>query len=169
MYDVEELFDSRVVIGCKLEQLIYSRSYTKKEVCEKVGISRPTLDKLLSGQVTNKTNFEKHMSKLLDFLSLSPSELVGGIDNPYNQAKNLRNILKLNMDELSNRSGISIEKLQKIESGENIPLSDLRDVAVTLGTSVIGLLGKNYFQTTVNKLCYLINEDGSTIRSVGGF
>lgn len=102
MRDFEKLFDSRYVIGCKLEQLIKNRSYTKKSVCDGVGISRPTLDKLIAGDVTNKINFEKHMTKLLAFLSVTPNELLGGIDNPYNQSRDLRDILHLNLDELSN-------------------------------------------------------------------
>lgn len=169
MRDFEKLFDSRYVIGCKLEQLIKNRSYTKKSVCDGVGISRPTLDKLIAGDVTNKINFEKHMTKLLAFLSVTPNELLGGIDNPYNQARNLRDILHLNLDELSHKSGVSIENLEKIEAGENIPLTDLRDVAMMLGTSVLGLLGNNYFRTTVNSFSYLINEKAQTIRSVSGF
>lgn len=56
------------------------------------------LDKLIAGDVTNKINFEKHMTKLLAFLSVTPNELLGGIDNPYNQARNLRDILHLNAE-----------------------------------------------------------------------
>ncbi len=141
----------------------------KKFVFEGDGISRPTLDKLIAGDVTNKINFEKHMTKLLAFLSVTPNELLGGIDNPYNQARNLRDILHLNLEELSHKSGVSIENLKKIEAGENVPLADLRDVAMMLGTSVLGLLGNNYFQTTVNSFSYIINENAQTIRSVGGF
>lgn len=77
MYDMNDLFNSRDVVGCKLNQIIGSHKYTKSNVCTGAGISRPTLDKLLNGEVTNKTNFEKHISKLLAFLSLTPSELMG--------------------------------------------------------------------------------------------
>ena len=100
---------------------------------------------------------EKHMTKLLAFLSVTPNKLLGGIDNPYNQSRDLQDILHLNLDELSYKSGVSIENLEKIEAGENIPLTDLRDVAMMLGTSVLGLLGNDYFQTTVNSFSYLIN------------
>ena len=71
MYDMNDLFNSRDVVGCKLNQIIGSHKYTKSNVCTGAGISRPTLDKLLNGEVTNKTNFEKHISKLLAFLSLT--------------------------------------------------------------------------------------------------
>lgn len=82
--------------------LVVNWSSLLTTVCNGVGISRPTLDKLIAGDVTNKINFEKHMTKLLAFLSVTPNELLGGIDNPYNQSRDLRDILHLNLDELSN-------------------------------------------------------------------
>ena len=115
MYDMNDLFNSRDVVGCKLNQIIGSHKYTKSNVCTGAGISRPTLDKLLNGEVTNKTNFEKHISKLLAFLSLTPSELMGGIANPFTDSKTLRDALHLDLQQLSQRCGLSIDELQKIE------------------------------------------------------
>ena len=53
MYNMNDLFNSRDVVGCKLNQIIGSHKYTKSNVCTGAGISRPTLDKLLNGEVTN--------------------------------------------------------------------------------------------------------------------
>ena len=50
MYDMNDLFNSRDVVGCKLNQIIGSHKYTKSNVCTGAGISRPTLDKLLNGE-----------------------------------------------------------------------------------------------------------------------
>ena len=146
MYDMNDLFNSRDVVGCKLNQIIGSPKYTKSNVCTGAGISRPTLDKLLNGEVTNKTNFEKHISKLLAFLSLTPSELMGGIANPFTDSKTLRDALHLDLQQLSQRCGLSIDELQKIEAGEDVPLAELRDVAYCLGTGVTGVLGDGYFK-----------------------
>ena len=129
MYDMNDLFNSRDVVGCKLNQIIGSHKYTKSNVCTGAGISRPTLDKLLNGEVTNKTNFEKHISKLLAFLSITPSELMGGIANPFTDSKTLRDALHLDLQQFSQRCGLSIDELQKIEAGEDVPLAELRDVA----------------------------------------
>ena len=118
---MNDLFNSRDVVGCKLNQIIGSHKYTKSNVCTGAGISRPTLDKLLNGEVTNKTNFEKHISKLLAFLSLTPSELMGGIANPFTDSKTLRDALHLDLQQLSQRCGLSIDELQKIEAGEDVP------------------------------------------------
>ena len=124
-----------------------SHKYTKSNVCTGAGISRPTLNKLLNGEVTNKTNFEKHISKLLAFLSLTPSELMGGIANPFTDSKTLRDALHLDLQQLSQRCGLSIEELQKIEAGEDVPLAELRDVAYCLGTGVTV-----YWATVIFKL-----------------
>lgn len=169
MYDMNDLFNSREVVGCKLNQLICKRNYTKSNVCTGAGISRPTLDKLLNGKVTNKTNFEKHISKLLAFLSLSPSELMSGIANPFTDSKTLRDALRLNLQQLSQQCGLPIDELQKIEAGEDVPLSELRDVAFCLGTGVTGVLGDGYFQTQVSNMDYFVKNDSTTINSPGGF
>lgn len=169
MYDMNDLFNSREVVSCKLNQIIDSHKYTKSGVCTGAGISRPTLDKLLNGEVTNKTNFEKHISKLLAFLSLTPSELMGGIANPFTDSKNLRDALHLDLQQLSQQCGLPIDELQKIEAGEDVPLSELRDVAFCLGTGVTGVLGDGYFQTTVSNMDYFVKNDPTTINSPGGF
>ena len=169
MYEINDLFNFRNVVGCKLTQIIDKRGYTKSGVCTGAGISRPTLDKLLNGDVTNKINFEKHLSKLLAYLSLSPGELMGGIANPFTGAKHLRQAYRLDLSELSQMTGLSIEELQKIEAGEEVPLEDLRDVAACLGTSVRGVLGNGYFQTQISTMDLLFPNDPTTINSPGGF
>lgn len=169
MYDMNDLFNSRDVVGCKLNQIIGSHKYTKSNVCTGAGISRPTLDKLLNGEVTNKTNFEKHISKLLAFLSITPSELMGGIANPFTDSKTLRDALHLDLQQFSQRCGLSIDELQKIEAGEDVPLAELRDVAYCLGTGVTGVLGDGYFQPPVSSMNYFVKNDPTTIQSPGGF
>lgn len=48
MYNMNDLFNSRDVVGCKLNQIIGSRKYTKSNVCTSAGISRPTLDSIVT-------------------------------------------------------------------------------------------------------------------------
>ena len=144
-YDMDLLFNTRDVVGSKLEQIIHTRGYTKSGVCAGANISRPTLDKLLNGEVTNKTNFEKHITKLLAHLSLTPSELMGNIIHPFTNAKSLRKALRIELEDLSRISGVSVETLKKLDSGEDVPLEDLRDIALCLGTGVRGVLGDGYF------------------------
>lgn len=169
MYTIDELFNYRDVVGCKLEQIISARDYTKSGVCAGAGISRPTLDKMLGGEVTSKTNFEKHTVKLLAFLGLTPSEFMGSVDNPCANQKQLRKALNVDLARLSQMSGVSIEELKRIEAGENAPLVELRDIAFCLGTGVRGVLGDGYFQTQLAHMNYFVDSDPTTIRSPGGF
>ena len=65
MYEVGDLFDKRSVVGARLEEILSEQGYSKSKFCKMCGISRPTIDKLLSGNLTSKANFEKHISKIL--------------------------------------------------------------------------------------------------------
>lgn len=69
----------------------------------------------------NIDNFEKHISKLLAFLSLTPSELMGGIANPFTDSKTLRDALHLDLQQLSQRCGLSIDELQKLKLAKMSP------------------------------------------------
>lgn len=169
MYTMDDLFDARNVVGRKLEQLLAKRNLTKRSVCESAGISRPTLDKILSGDLTNKANFEKHMTKILAVLSLTPNELMGKIENPYNEVSQLRTALRKRIEEVSTACNITTEELKNIEAGGDAPLGVLRDIACYLGTSVRGLRGENYFQTTLSSMEDFIDNDPMTINSPGAF
>lgn len=70
------VFENRRQFSYKLQQLMVERSYTKARFCEEVGISRPTLDKLLSGNVTSLATFEKHVNKIADCLGINPRDMV---------------------------------------------------------------------------------------------
>ena len=169
MYTMDDLFDVRNVVGRKLEQLITKRGITKRSACEGAGISRPTLDKILAGELTNKANFEKHVTKILAFLALTPNELMGQIENPYNEVSQLRKALRRRVEEVSAACNISVEEIQNIEAGEEVPLAVLRDIACYLGTSVRGLRGENYFQTTLSSMGDFIDNDPTSVTSPGAF
>ena len=52
---LDKLFDLRSNIGNKLELIMEDRKITKAQLCSEAGISRPTLDKMIGGEITNKT------------------------------------------------------------------------------------------------------------------
>lgn len=149
MYTIEDLFDKRQVIGTKLEQLLLERSYTKTQFCKDSGISRPTLDKVLSGSITSQTNYEKHMIKILNCLSLTPDMILGNVQNPFIRANEIKKAMRISSEEIAQATGISIQRLREIESGKDAKTSELRDIALCLSTSVRGLLGTNFFETQV--------------------
>ena len=169
MYDMNDLFNSRDVVGCKLNQIIGSHKYTKSNVCTGAGISRPTLDKLLNGEVTNKTNFEKHISKLLAFLSLTPSELMGGIANPFTDSKTLRDARHLAVLRGGHLRQLQFFAVHQWKVHIVGSIVEDRGVAYCLGTGVTGVLGDGYFQTPVSSMDYFVKNIPTTIHSPGGF
>ena len=170
MYDIEDLFDKRCVIGANLEQILEERNYTKAELCKKAGVSRPTLDKLLAGTLTSKTNYEKHISKILDCLSINPDILLGNVKNEYSRTRAIRNILRISSEEIAQATGITLSRLKEIESGEKASIAELRDVAICLSVSVSCLLGLNFFEPQIATLddCIRYNKL-SEMENLSGF
>lgn len=164
MYTIEDLFDKRSVVGSKLEQVFEQRGYTKAQICRESGISRPTLDKVLSGMLTSKTNYEKHIIKILGVLSITPDMLLGNIQNKYIQARTIRNAMQISAEEIAKSTGISKKRLQEIESGEEATPAELRDIALFLSTSVRSVLGTSCFDTqiaTMDTILNAYNEDAA--------
>lgn len=71
-----DLFEMRKIVGLKLKEYIKSQGFSKVSFCKKTDISRPTLDKILNGEVDNKSTFDKHLKKILGFLSITPYALI---------------------------------------------------------------------------------------------
>lgn len=78
-----ELFDNRKVIGNNLLQFIKEKGYSKLSFSKIVDISRPTLDKIIKGEVDSKTTFISHIKKIIDKKIISIEEFMNykDIDN----------------------------------------------------------------------------------------
>lgn len=166
MYNTKDLFNQRSVFSAKLEQIINSQSITKAKLCKEAGISRPTLDKLLSAEITNETNFEKHVTKILKILHLTPDAIMGNTHHAYNKMRQIKKALHISDESISTATGISLAKLEEIEAGANASLAELRDIALCCRTSVRGLLGTNHFDIPISEHTYFI-ENGSFERPHG--
>ena len=70
------LFEERVLVAEKLKACIRDFGYTKCSFAGLTNISRPTLDKLLSGSIDNKSSFDKHLKKVLALLDMTGEELL---------------------------------------------------------------------------------------------
>jgi transcriptional regulator with XRE-family HTH domain len=73
---IDDLFEKRSLVAAKLKECLKERGYTKVSFAKVTDISRPTLDKILSGEVNNKSTFSKHIDKILSELNLSAEELL---------------------------------------------------------------------------------------------
>ena len=154
MYQVADLFDRRSTFAIKLEKYLEAKSITKSQLCKEAGISRPTLDKILSAEITNRTNFIKHVTKILDYLRVSPDSLMSDIKNPFNRMRQMKNALKLADESVAEVTGICVERLKAIESGAEATKAELRDIAFCFQTSVRGILGTNYFNVPMARPDY---------------
>ena len=75
-YSFDELFEKRDLVASKLKDCIRDKGYTKVSFAAKADISRPTLDKLLNGNIDNKCTFDRHLQKILKMLNMSVEELM---------------------------------------------------------------------------------------------
>ena len=72
----DELFEYRSTVAEQLKKCLRAQNFTKVSFSNKSNISRPTLDKLLSGTIPSKSTFDKHIQKILDVLNMSATELM---------------------------------------------------------------------------------------------
>lgn len=79
------LFEQRILVAEKLKACIRDLGFTKVSFCKRVGISRPTLDRLMNGVIDNKSTFDKHLRKILDALGMTADELLFYSTNLGNQ------------------------------------------------------------------------------------
>ena len=159
MYAIEDLFDHRELFSANLERFMESRSLTKANYCKTVGISRPTLDKLLNADITNAANFKKHVTKILDSFHISLDVIMGAPHYSFIRMRELKKALNISDDEITAATGIHRSKLKDIEAGAaRTSLSNLRDIALCCKTSTRGLLGTNYFDVSLSTPFDFVSE-----------
>lgn len=158
MYSIENLYDMQSVVGARIEKILREREYTKTRFCNDVSISRPTLDKLLCGSITNKTNYEKHIKKILDYLDMSPDMLMGNVKNRYSRSKSLQEKLRIDDISLAQFAGVPVTRLKEIEAGADANIAELRDLALALRTNVRTILGNNYFPIQLSVASYVLKD-----------
>lgn len=74
--EFDTLFEQRILVGNKLKDCIRNSGYTKISFSKKTDISRPTLDRLLSGAIDSKSTFDKHLQKILNVLNMTAEQLL---------------------------------------------------------------------------------------------
>ncbi len=141
---IDRLFENRVAVGARIQREMQISGITKSKLCNDTGISRPTLDKLLAGEVTNKKNFDKHIGKIFLYLNIDLDKVA---IRPMN-IRSIRNKLHLPAELISESTGISKERLLEIESGSEATISEYRDIAAYLGTSTRTLKNESFFENT---------------------
>lgn len=62
----EKLFEKRKLVGDNVLSIIKNKGYTKSSFSKITDISRPTLDKIIKGDIDNKTTFISHIRKIVE-------------------------------------------------------------------------------------------------------
>lgn len=72
----DNLFENRIEIAEILNKYLEDKGISIVSLSKETSISRPTLYRLLRGEIDNKTSFDKHMRKILEFLGMSAEDLL---------------------------------------------------------------------------------------------
>ncbi|HHW66217.1 helix-turn-helix domain-containing protein [Defluviitalea raffinosedens] len=73
---MELLFQNRKLIGENILKLIKDNGYTKNSFSTLIDVSRPTLDKLIKGEIDNLTTFKKHIQKIMQSQNINEEQLL---------------------------------------------------------------------------------------------
>ncbi|MDH7565934.1 MAG: helix-turn-helix transcriptional regulator [Clostridiales bacterium] len=82
---MELLFENRKLIGKNILNIIKDNGYTKSSFSRLTNISRPTLDKLIKGEVDSLATFKTHIQKILDSQNIDEEQLLNYV--PKHNAK----------------------------------------------------------------------------------
>ncbi|MFS8540733.1 MAG: helix-turn-helix transcriptional regulator [Tissierellales bacterium] len=83
--NIKLLFDNRELVGKNILNIIRDNGYTKSSFSKLTGISRPTLNKLIEGEITSFATFKTHIQKILESQEISEEYLLRYI--PKNKLK----------------------------------------------------------------------------------
>lgn len=141
------LFEKRIIVGRKIKKYMEDNSITKSSLCEISGLSRPTLNKMLAGEITNRKTFETHLGKIFAVMQIKYDEILE--DRCLVFAERLNQFFSLNLSpiDVAGEIGVSEEKIRSWLNGESFPSDDeLSDLAYYLGTSAKHLTNEFYIE-----------------------
>lgn len=162
-----DYFDRQKIIGKKISSILAERNLTKTSICNETGISKPTFDKFLNGDLPNKVFYEKYVIRLMEVLNLSDADLFDNVKNEYVQMQAIMEYQDISFGQMAEMTGISSARLQEIDRGMDATKPELRDIAVSLNTSVSSLLGENFFDAYV--ATYSFEKRSEEFPRIGGY
>ena len=168
MHQLEELFDQRSTVGARLQKILEEKKCTKAELYKNTHVSRPTIDKILEGTITSKKNYETHMTKIIEYLHITPDMLLGNTVCGRNRVREMRSVIRMSTEKMAEITGISQKRLQQIEAGEPAEPAELRDIAWQLSTSTHVLNDQYFFEPQMGEL-ELFLENSNLRGEVSGF
>ena len=85
--DINTLFIEREQMGKNILQYIKKKGFTKSTFSTLVDISRPTLNRLINGEINSITTFETHIRKIIANQKITIDDL---IESEYTKTNNLQ-------------------------------------------------------------------------------
>ena len=85
---MELLFENRKMTGKNILNIIKDNGYTKSSFSRLTDISRPTLDKLIKGEIDSFATFKTHVQKILESQNVDEEQLMNYVPR-YNTKKEL--------------------------------------------------------------------------------
>lgn len=76
LYLIDLLFERRKKVGENILNIIKDNGYTKSSFSRVTDLSRPTLDKLINGEIDNKATFTTHIQKIIENQKINETELL---------------------------------------------------------------------------------------------
>ena len=86
------------------------------------------------------------MMKIMEYLHITPDMLLGNTACGRNRVREMRSVIKMSTEGMAEATGISLERLQQIEAGEQATIAELRDIAWKLAVSTHVLTDTYFFE-----------------------
>lgn len=74
--NMEILFEKRTIVGENLLNIIRDSGYTKSSFAKVIDITRPTLDRLLAGEIESLTKYRQYIEKITDTQGMTEEQLL---------------------------------------------------------------------------------------------
>lgn len=73
---IELLFEKRTIVGQNLLNIIRDNGYTKSSFAKVIDITRPTLNRLLAGEIESLTKYRQYIEKITGTQGLTEEQLL---------------------------------------------------------------------------------------------
>jgi len=73
---IELLFEKRTVVGENILNIIRDNGYTKSSFAKAIDITRPTLDRLLAGEIESLTKYRHYIEKITQIQDMTEEKLL---------------------------------------------------------------------------------------------
>lgn len=73
---MELLFEKRTIVGENILSIIRDNGYTKSSFAKVIDITRPTLDRLLAGEIESLTKYRQYIEKITETQGMTEEQLL---------------------------------------------------------------------------------------------